>query len=276
MEQRRGKGTWREQAGRVNPLSFPPSRSHEWGANPGTPYNSAVDTPAFSFRSYLARFRTPAGSNSSRLYYSLDFGLMHVIFMAGYCPEMRDWTAAIPCLAAGSPQMVWLAADLAAVNRALTPWVIVLIHQPYYNSNNAHNMATEGSPVQAALEDAIQGVDLVLAGHVHAYERNARTYAGVCNGSAPAYITIGDGGNREGLVTNWTQPQPSWSLLRQASFGHGQLLAINATHLRWRWVQTPLLAPAVGDEFLYVKGESGACGPGETRQPQLAARGLRG
>ena len=127
--------------------------------------------------------------------------------------------------------------------------------------------------MQAALEDAIQGVDLVLSGHVHAYERNSRTYAGACNGSAPACITIGDGGNREGLVTNFTQPQPSWSLLRQASFGHGQLIASNATHLLWRWVQTPLLAPAVGDEVWYVKGEPGA--PGKTRQPQLASRGLR-
>ena len=235
------------------------------------PADSAVDSPPFSFLSYVSRYRTPAGSNASRLYYSLDYGLMHVIYLAGYCVEMRDWASANPCLAPGSAQMVWLAADLLHVNRSATPWVVVLIHQPFYNSNDAHSMAVEGAPVQAALEDAIQGTDLVLSGHVHAYERSARVYAGACNGSAPAYITVGDGGNREGLAANWTQPQPAWSILRQASFGHGQLTAFNATHLRWRWVQTPLLAPAVGDEFWLVKGEPGACGPGETRQPQLAA-----
>jgi len=249
------------------PSPFPPHpRSHEWGST----YSDA-DTPNYSFQSYVSRYRTPAGSNASRLYYSLDYGLMHVVFLAGYCQEMRNWAAANPCLAPGSAQMVWLAADLAKVNRQATPWVIVLIHQPFYNSNNAHSMAVEGAPVRAALEDAIQGADLIMTGHVHSYERTARVYAGACNGSAPAYITLGDGGNREGLAANWTQPQPAWSMFRQASFGHGQLTALNATHLRWKWVQNPLLAPAVGDELWLVKGEPGACGPGETRQPQLAA-----
>jgi len=234
-----------------------------------------VDTPAFSFLSYVSRFRTPAGGNASRLYYALNYGMMHVVFLAGYCLEMRDWAAPSPCLAPGSPQMVWLAADLAAVDRAATPWVVVLLHQPYYNSNWAHRRESEGAPTQAAVEDAVQGADLVLHGHVHSYERAARTYANACNGSAPVYITVGDGGNREGLAANWTNPQPTWSILRQASFGHGQLTAANATHLLWRWVQTPLLTPAVGDELWIVKGDPGACGPGETRLPQLAAKGRR-
>ncbi|KAI3446154.1 hypothetical protein Pfo_002819, partial [Paulownia fortunei] len=58
-------------------------------------------------------------------------------------------------------------------------------------------------------------VDIVFAGHVHAYERSERIsnvayniVNGMCTPvseqSAPVYITIGDGGNIEGLATGAT------------------------------------------------------------------------
>ena len=37
------------------------------------------------------------------------------------------------------------------------------------------------------------------AGHVHAYERNYQTYNYAINGCAPRWLTMGDGGNQEGL-----------------------------------------------------------------------------
>lgn len=228
--------------------------------------NSQVDTPAGSFLSFVKRFRSPAGTDANRLYYSLDYGLAHVVFLQGYCPAMRTY-AVTPCLGPGTPQAMWLAADLAAVNRALTPWVIILIHQPWMNSNWAHRISLEGVEIQAVLEDLVQSADLVISGHVHSYERSARSYRFACNASAPASIVIGDGGNREGLATNFTSPQPAWSLLRQASYGHGQLTAVNATHLHWVWRQSARAAPPIGDDFYFVKGDAGACGGGVTRAP---------
>ncbi|KAE9590850.1 putative Acid phosphatase [Lupinus albus] len=44
-------------------------------------------------------------------------------------------------------------------------------------------------------------VDVIFQGHVHAYERFTRVYKGKGNKCGPIYITIGDGGNREGLAT---------------------------------------------------------------------------
>ena len=41
------------------------------------------------------------------------------------------------------------------------------------------------------------GVDLVLSGHVHAYERMYATYDGGASDCAPVYLNLGDGGNRE-------------------------------------------------------------------------------
>ena len=72
-------------------------------------------------------------------------------------------TSTQPCLAKGTPQMDWLTKDLAAVDRSVTPWVVVNFHQPYMNSNEAHSIAIEGVPMQEAIEDTLYQykVDLV-------------------------------------------------------------------------------------------------------------------
>jgi hypothetical protein len=88
--------------------------------------------------------------------------------VAGYCPEMTS-TSSQPCLADGSPQMKWLKSDLLNLDRTKTPWVCVVFHQPYMNSNTAHSIAAEGEPMREAIEDTLyEGrVDLVFSGTVH-------------------------------------------------------------------------------------------------------------
>jgi hypothetical protein len=224
----------------------------------------------------VAGGRDPAAQPTpANLYYSVDIGLLHLVALQGYCPDMKS-TATQPCLAPGSPQAAWLAADLAAVDRRRTPWVVVAWHQPYVNSNRAHPMATEGRPIREALEPllaAAGGADLALSGHVHAYERSCRLEnytCGAANGTT--YVTVGDGGNREGLADAWEEPQPAWSAYRNASFGHGELWAPNATHLRWVWVPNAALA-GVGDALWIVKGAAaaGAAGAVEDRRGRRTA-----
>lgn len=67
------------------------------------------------------------------------------------------------------------------------------------------------------------GVDVVFAGHVHAYERMAPSFNGSAHSGGIQYINVGDGGNREGLAVNYIDPQPAWSLVREASYGHGKI-----------------------------------------------------
>ncbi|KAJ1434429.1 Metallo-dependent phosphatase-like protein [Ochromonadaceae sp. CCMP2298] len=220
--------------------------NHEW-----------FDDSHYAFTAYLARFDNPPAATTGQreLYYSNDIGLVHWVMVAGYCTEMRS-TSTQPCLAQGSPQMKWLQADLAGVDRSKTPWVVVVFHQPYMNSNTAHNMAVEGHPMQKAIEDTLYEykVDLVFSGHVHAYERSCAVYQYKCTPGAPTYITIGDGGNLEGLATGWIEPQPEWSNYRLASYGFGALTAVDASTLTWRWHQNLDLLPAVADEFTLTKG----------------------
>eukprot|EP00960_Hanusia_phi_P072103 767702-Hanusia_phi.AAC.2 len=83
-------------------------------------------------------------------------------------------------------------------------------------------------------------VDVVFAGHVHAYERNVGVATGgKLSSSAPAYINVGDGGNHEGLYDDWL-PQPPYSAFRNGKFfGHGELTVFNASHMRWTWMPNP-------------------------------------
>ncbi|KAJ6327698.1 hypothetical protein OIU78_014539 [Salix suchowensis] len=105
-------------------------------------------------------------------------------------------------------------------------------------------------------------VDAVFAGHVHAYERfvsplhpvysilfvssmiipssmfmadSTRIYDNKVDPCGPMYITIGDGGNREGLALTFENPASPLSLYREASFGHGRLRMVDETRAHWSW-----------------------------------------
>ncbi|EFH59507.1 ATPAP18/PAP18 [Arabidopsis lyrata subsp. lyrata] len=141
----------------------------------------------------------------------------------------------------------WMA-DLAKVDRERTPWLIVLFHVPWYNSNNAHQH--EGDEMMAEMEPLLyaSGVDIVFTGHVHAYERTKRVNNGKSDPCGPVHITIGDGGNREGLARKYKDPSPEWSVFREASFGHGELQMVNSTHALWTWHRNDDDEPTRSDE----------------------------
>ncbi|XP_059658176.1 bifunctional purple acid phosphatase 26-like isoform X3 [Cornus florida] len=156
----------------------------------------------FPFKSYLHRFATPhlASGSSNPLWYSVRRASAHIIVLSSYSPYVKS-----------TPQWKWLREELKKVDREKTPWLIVLMHAPIYSSNVAHYM--EGESMRAVFESWFvrSRVDLIFAGHVHAYERSYRIsniHYNVSSGerypipdkSAPVYITVGDGGNQEGLA----------------------------------------------------------------------------
>ena len=81
-------------------------------------------------------------------------------------------------------QYNFLLADLARVDRRRTPWVVVITHCPWYNSNTAHKGEWQALNMRANLEGLFRthGVNAVFAGHVHAYERS--------KGDDPALIVV--------------------------------------------------------------------------------------
>ncbi|KAI4344198.1 hypothetical protein L6164_011449 [Bauhinia variegata] len=189
------------------------------------------------FRSYLYRYPTPylASKSSSPMWYAIRRASAHIIVLSSYSPFVKY-----------TPQWVWLKEELERVDREKTPWLIVLMHAPIYSSNEAHYM--EGESIRAAFESWFlhYKVDLVFAGHVHAYERSYRfsnvnynitsgNRYPVADKSAPVYITVGDGGNQEGLAARFIDPQPEYSAFREASYGHSTLEIQNRTHAFYHW-----------------------------------------
>lgn len=189
------------------------------------------------FKSYLHRYKTPfAASNSTNpLWYAIRRASAHIIVLSSYSPFVKY-----------TPQWRWLGEELKRVDREKTPWLIVIMHVPIYNSNEAHFM--EGESMRAVYESLFvhYKVDVVFAGHVHAYERSYRisnihynVSSGDCypvpDKSAPVYITVGDGGNQEGLAGRFRDPQPDYSAFREASYGHSTLEIKNRTHAIYHW-----------------------------------------
>lgn len=114
------------------------------------------------FVAYNSRWLMPfqeSGSNSN-LYYSFEVSGVHIVMLGSYA----DYDV-------GSAQYKWLEADLAKVDRKKTPWLITLLHVPWYNTNTAHQ--GEGESMRKAMEHLLYNarVDIVFAGHVHSYER---------------------------------------------------------------------------------------------------------
>ncbi|WOL00837.1 purple acid phosphatase 22-like [Canna indica] len=210
------------------------------------------------FVAYNSRWRMPyeESGSTSNLYYSFDAagGAVHVVMLGSY----TDFHAE-------SAQYKWLMADLAKVDRRITPWVILIIHAPWYNTNLAHQ--GEGESMRKAMESLLYEarVDVVFAGHVHAYERFTRIYDNKADSCGPAHITIGDGGNREGLALGFDKlhKAASLSLFREASFGHGRLSVVNGTHARWLWHRNDDADSKVRDEvWLQSLSASASCGSG--------------
>jgi hypothetical protein len=64
-----------------------------------------------------------------------------------------------------TPQYRWLEAESPQVNRSETPWLIVLMHAPWYKSYNYHYMEGESMRVMYEPWFVKYKVDVVFAGH---------------------------------------------------------------------------------------------------------------
>ena len=117
---------------------------------------------------YFAMFTLPTNAEAGGMasgterYYSFDYGNIHFICLDSMSSDRS----------ASGPMATWLRADLTSSTRQ---WTIAFWHHPPY-SKGSHNSDTEGILIEMRqnflpiLEEA--GVDLVLTGHSHSYERS--------------------------------------------------------------------------------------------------------
>jgi hypothetical protein len=118
---------------------------------------------------YFAMFSFPTAgeaggvASGTEAYYSFDYGNVHFIVLDSEQAPTSSST----------PMLTWLDADLAATT---ADWTIALWHRPPYSRGLLHDSDVELAEVRMrqfavpVLES--YGVDLVLCGHSHSYERS--------------------------------------------------------------------------------------------------------
>jgi acid phosphatase type 7 len=127
----------------------------------------------------------PAGPRDKG-YYADDLGAWHVVTLNSQCSHAAADNPYRGDCAVGSPQEQWLRADLAANPSRCT---LAVWHHPWFSSG-LEGVNDRVQPLMQALYDA--GVDVLLTGHDHGYERFAPM--------DPAFNRDGERGVRQFVV----------------------------------------------------------------------------
>lgn len=122
-------------------------------------------------------------ASGTEAYYAFDYANVHFIVL-----DSMDSDRAL-----GSPMLTWLEQDLASTAQE---WVIAFWHHPPYSKggHNSDSAADSGGRMVDMRETVLPileagGVDVVLAGHSHVYERSFLLNGAYGYGTAPDFVT---------------------------------------------------------------------------------------
>ncbi len=200
--------------------------NHDWGLGATN-----------SLAGYIGYYGAAATDADGQSYYSYDIPASnwHIVNLDTECALVGGCNV-------GSPQEVWLKADLAANS---SKNVIAVWHKPRYSSG-ATNLQTL-QPLWDALYAA--GVDILLDGHDHIYERTAPMRSGATLASPPVadptfgirQFTVGTGGEaHHGLAT----PLPTSQVRDDENFG---ILKLTLHATTYDWVFLPIAGSTFTD-----------------------------
>lgn len=124
----------------------------------------------------------PSGTEA---YYSFDYANVHIVVL-----DSDDSSTDV-----GSTQLAWLAEDLAGIPTSQT-WLVAMFHHPPYSkgSHDSDSASDSGGRMVRMRENVLPlleaaGVDLVLSGHSHIYERSYLIDGVYGYGSSPNFRT---------------------------------------------------------------------------------------
>ncbi|HEX7897825.1 MAG TPA: metallophosphoesterase [Planctomycetota bacterium] len=134
-----------------------------FGNHDGHSASSSTQTgPYYSLFTFPKAAEAGGTASGTEAYYSFDYGNIHVVNLDSEGSSLSSTGA----------MANWLRSDLASTSQE---WLIVMFHHPPY-TKGSHDSDSEGKLVSMRqvfnpiLEAA--GVDLVLSGHSHSYERS--------------------------------------------------------------------------------------------------------
>ena len=131
-------------------------------------------------------------ASGTEAYYSFDYGNVHFIVLES-CETDRS---------IGGAMYNWAVSD---IQNTIQDWIIAFWHHPPY-SKGSHDSDTE-TPLEQMRQNFLpmlenNGVDLVLSGHSHSYERSylLNGHYGTSGTFDPATHTIGTNGDGDGKI----------------------------------------------------------------------------
>jgi hypothetical protein len=231
-------------ASRVLYLTTVGNHESDWPNSPSI-YNS-TDSGGECGVMTQALLPMPAPATVNKPYWSYDVGLIHFVGMS----TEHDFSAC-------SEQYDYLEADLKAVDRSKTPWVIFNGHRPMYINSDylAPTPASDGTVMDQLIENIEPllfkyRVNAAFWGHNHVFQRQSALYnRTVVQASTPGvnidgenaafysapqgtvHMVLGNAGAN--FSWNWVDPQPAWNEVVANYYGYSVVKAHNATYLTW-------------------------------------------
>ncbi len=200
--------------------------NHEYNTDNAAPYVAGVAAPS----------RGVPAADEGR-YYSFDWG----------CAHFTAVDSNLLASSSASQMLAWLDADLAA---ATQPWRIVFLHHtPYPTGFHV------GDPLCVAVQELVtpiverHGVQLVLAGHEHAYERTKPLAGGQpAAPGAPSTLYVVSGGGGGALESVGSLPVTALAVeaFHYLRIDVGETLTISAVGLEGGIIDRVTLGPVQG------------------------------
>lgn len=241
-----------------NAVLWPVPGNHDYNNGAST----ATTVPYYSYFSTPTNAEAGGMASGNPAYYSYDYGNIHFLALDSYGTvggkKMYDTTGT---------QCLWIKSDLAATNKR---WKVAYWHHPPYTMGS-HNSDTESDLVKVHT-DFIRvlerlGVDLILCGHSHDYERtrlinghygneasfsaashNISTSSGLYDGSSNScpymkdsviqkkgtvYVVAGSSGQLGGTQSSFPHAAMYYS---NATNGGSLVMDVNANRLDMKWL----------------------------------------
>jgi hypothetical protein len=218
--------------GRIKSITRPVAGNHEYTTSQNTT-NNCYNLPsgAPGYYTYFGSRASPLDSGctkSCKGWYSYDLGAWHLIALNSNC------TRGVGCTMS-DPQLQWLQADLAAHGNRCT---LAYWHHPRFTSGQQGDTVLMGA-AYTMLYNA--GVDVVLNGHDHIYERFAplAPNGSTDNAKGIREFIVGTGGrNHQSILST----HPGSQVRNSTTFGVLRL-TLHTNSFDWKFI------PVAGSTF---------------------------
>jgi acid phosphatase type 7 len=162
---------------------YPSPGNHEYDYSQTTAKRILRTWPYFSLFNFPQNGECGGVASTKPNFYSFDIGNIHFLSLDSHGMEPTDANSWMGTNSASTIMKNWIAADLAANTKK---WVIAYWHHPPYSkgSHNSDNTTSDQQMIDVRTNFIrfleVRGVDMVICGHSHAYERSylMKNYSG--------------------------------------------------------------------------------------------------